>query len=148
MKFNIPTSRGKNEMKEVIKYFILSHCDEDIARAFEHHSYTLEPLLCQIIRDMKLESLKKETPLWEEKWRDYCESIAELVPALDPTNGTNSRIISGQDAPELGDSDTESGDSSKPKPGASASPAGGSDVEQRTESGSPRKNRGRAIGES
>jgi hypothetical protein len=99
--FYIPVSRGKEEMKTLVRYFILSHCDEDISRAFEHHTYTLEPLLCQIIRQLKK---------GEDGYDGYLSAIAELVSALDPTNGGYSGIRSREDGATVRGGDIESGD--------------------------------------
>jgi len=46
-------SRNKATVQAELREFMLSQCDEDIRDLFTMHFYTLEPLLIQLIREIK-----------------------------------------------------------------------------------------------
>jgi hypothetical protein len=46
-------SRDKAGVKEELRHFMLQECDPDIQAQFGPHFYTLEPLLMQIIRELR-----------------------------------------------------------------------------------------------
>jgi hypothetical protein len=46
-------SRDKAGVKEELRQFMLKECDPDIQAQFGPHFYTLEPLLIQIIRELR-----------------------------------------------------------------------------------------------
>ena len=46
-------SRNKSVIKDELRHFMLSVCDEDIQQQFAPNFYTVEPLLMQLIREIR-----------------------------------------------------------------------------------------------
>ena len=46
-------SRNKATVRDALRELMLRECDEDIQAAFGQHYYTLEPLLMQLIRELR-----------------------------------------------------------------------------------------------
>lgn len=46
-------SRNKATVKEELRQLLLADCDEDIQAAFGPHFYTTEPLLLQLVREIR-----------------------------------------------------------------------------------------------
>ena len=83
---------NKAVSKERVKKFVLLHCDMDIQQVFEPHGFMVEPLLLQLIRDIK--HLKGN-----DYYADYLRSLASAISALEPTTGRNPQL-EYQDPPD------------------------------------------------
>ena len=53
--------QDKHKIREELRTHMFQECDEDIQELFKIHAYTLEPLLMQLIREIK--ALKQEVKL-------------------------------------------------------------------------------------
>ena len=55
-------SRNKAEVLQGMRSMIIAQCDADIQEAFAPHHYTVEPLLIQLIREIRAlaQRLEKE----------------------------------------------------------------------------------------
>ena len=45
---------NKAETMRQLRGYVLAHCDPDIATTFGPHGLLLEPLLCQMLRELKV----------------------------------------------------------------------------------------------
>lgn len=75
---------NKHATKAALKDFMLAHCDEDIQAVFGMHSYTLEPLLCQLIRELK------QSRMGEEAYGNYHAALEGTLQSLTATAGGDS----------------------------------------------------------
>ena len=90
---------NKAETRAALQTFLLEHCDRDIQEVFGPHFFTLEPLLLQLIRDIRLvgnpmSQTNVERIERDEHYDDGPESA--LLAPLDSTGGndcTESTIV-------------------------------------------------------
>jgi hypothetical protein len=70
---------NKAATKAALRDFMLAHCDPDLQEAFGMHSYTVEPLLCQLIREMQAGRLSEEA--YAARQRSLADTLSSLVAA-------------------------------------------------------------------
>ena len=103
--------QNKAETRATLQTFLLEHCDRDIRVIFGPHFFTLEPLLLQLIREIRLVAnqilqAKEEGIVLDEHYDDGPEGA--LLAPVDATGG-NDCIESTIASEPCGADDTETG---------------------------------------